>query len=119
MTERARWVDRVSWYAFRVYHYTSQDGYNAISAQPDWRFRASDPPADHPRGAYFTTLGRDTKNLANRLRIPRDKVAWFFEFEDAGDLQQIDGDRGRWVFHSTNDYLVVEARQADAGATGL
>lgn len=54
-----------------LYHYTDRDGYNAIVSQPIWRFVASQPPGDHPFGAYFTDLPPTTKNLANRLRIPR------------------------------------------------
>jgi len=102
-----------------VNHFTDVDGYNAIRAQPIWRFLASKPPGDHPRGAYFTTLGADTPNLANRLRIPRGKLAYVFSFADAGDLQAITGDRGRWIFYSADDYEVSEARQELHGETRL
>jgi|SRR5580658_9465364 hypothetical protein len=102
-----------------VNHFTDLPGYNAIRAQPEWLFRAHDPPADHPRGAYFTTLGPETRNLSIRLRIPKVKLAFVFSFSDAGDLKRIDGDRGTWVFYSPADYRVVEDRQQTSGATRL
>jgi hypothetical protein len=98
------------------FHYTDQVGYNAVSAQPVWHFAASQPPGQHPFGAYFTTLGRTTKNLAQRLRIPKAKIAWFFEFQDVGDLTPLPGGRGHFIFYSPTDYDVVAGRQANHGA---
>ncbi|SRR6266498_4191966 len=56
-----------------------------------WHFVANQPPGNHPFGAYFTTLPRGTRNLAQKLRIPKSKTqyvetvarklgldAWFF-----------------------------------------
>lgn len=100
-----------------LHHYTDKEGYNAIRAQPVWRFVASQPPGQHPFGAYFTTLGRNTKNLAKRLRIPWAKVACFFEFTDAGDLTPLPGGRGQFIFYSPADYDVDPPRQLDHGAT--
>ncbi len=36
-------------------HFTNRAGFNAINANQPWRFRAVQPPGDHPFGAYFTT----------------------------------------------------------------
>ena len=77
---------------------------------------AGQPPASqHPPGAYFTTLGRTTPLLAQRLRIPRSKIEYVFEFTDAGDLEAIDGGRGAFIFYSRTDYQVDEPRQTYAG----
>ena len=85
----------------------------------EWLFRADDPPAERPRGAYFTTLDPDTPKLSLRLRIPRRKLAYIFSFADAQDLKAIDGDRGRWIFYSPLDYQVAKERQQRFGGTGL
>lgn len=98
-------------------HYTDQVGYNAIHSQVVWRFSASQPPGQHPFGAYFTTLGRDTRNLAQRLRIPRSKVAYYFEFVDVGDLTPLPGGRGQYIFYSAADYDVDPPRQCGHGVT--
>ncbi len=100
-------------------HFTNRAGFNAIGSQKDWLFRASQPPADHPRGAYFTTLAPQTPNLAVRLRIPREKLEFVFQFLDAGDLLPLEGGRGSYIFYSPTDYLVVEERQQYNGGTGL
>lgn len=99
-------------------HYTDRDGYKAIGAQPDWVFKASDPPGDHPRGAYFTTLRPDERNLAQRLRIPKRKVAFAFCFNDSGDLVPLPGGRGQYIFFSRDDYKVGPERQVAHGSRG-
>lgn len=100
-------------------HYTDTDGFNGIKSSPVWRFLAARPPApQHPPGAYFTTLSRSTPLLAQRLRIPRSKIEYVFEFDDAGDLEAIDGGRGAFIFFSRTDYLVLEPRQTYAGPAG-
>ena len=98
-------------------HYTGKKGYNGIRAAPDWVFKASQPPApaDHPFGAYFTTLPPDTKNLAIRLGIPRSKTEYVFSFADANDLTPLDSDRGEFIFYSPLDYLVEKERQTFHG----
>jgi hypothetical protein len=98
-----------------MYHYTDEDGYKAIKSQVVWRFVASQPPGNHPFGAYFTTLGRNTPNLAQRLRIPRSKVEYVFEFVDVGDLKPLPGGRGQYIFYSPTDYLVDQPRQLYSG----
>lgn len=101
-----------------IYHYSDRTGYNGIRATVDWCFRAEQPaPADHPFGAYFTTLPRDTINLALRLRIPLDKTQFFFSFADSGDLKPLRGGRGRYVWYSPQDYIVDQSRQRDSGET--
>ncbi|XXY18785.1 hypothetical protein WME88_03925 [Sorangium sp. So ce216] len=88
------------------------------SSQLDWCFKASDPPADHPKGAYFTTLSPQAPNLAVRLRIPREKLEFMVKFHDAGDLKPLDGGRGTYIFHSPGDYTGVKKSSGTKGATG-
>jgi hypothetical protein len=96
-----------------LFHYTDKSGANAIRSQLVWRFLAQKPPPeDHPVGAYFTDYDQGTPKLANKLRIPRAKLAWVFAFEDAGDLRPLEGDRGQHIFYSPADYDVVQERQA-------
>jgi hypothetical protein len=97
-------------------HYTDKDGFNGIGSAPVWKFIAAQPPApQHPAGAYFTTLGRSTPLLAQKLRIPKAKTEYVFEFTDAADLAAIDCGRGAFIFYSRIDYLVAEPRQKFAG----
>lgn len=98
-------------------HYTDQTGYQAIRAQIVWLFRAGQPPGNHPFGAYFTTLPRSTPNLAQRLRIPRSKTQFVFEFSDVGDLTSLPGGRGRYIYYSPKDYDVAQPRQQYHGPT--
>lgn len=97
------------------HHYTDKDGYNAIRAATVWHFQAHKPPGNHPFGAYFTTLGRGTRNLSQRLRIPRSKSEYVFEFTDVGDLTPLTGGRGRYIFYSPHDYGVDVPRQIYSG----
>lgn len=100
-----------------LFHYTNDDGYKAISSQPTWVFRASKPPGDHPKGAYFTSLPPGTKNLAKRLfvRGGADKVHFVFSFRGADDLTPLEGGRGEFIFYSRDDYLVEKSRQGPHG----
>jgi len=100
-----------------MYHYTDLAGYNAIRAQPVWHFQAHQPPGNHPFGAYFTTLPRGTRNLAQRLGTSRAKLQYVFEFEDAGDLTPLAGGRGQFIFYSPTDYDVPGPRQRYSGVT--
>ena len=99
-----------------AFHYTDKMAYGAISALRDWVFKAEQPPAGHPFGAYFTSLDEHTPCLAKRLRIPKGKVAFFFCFADVGDLRPLPGGRGAFIFYSAQDYRVVEERQVRSGA---
>jgi hypothetical protein len=100
-----------------LFHYTNVAGFNGIRSNPVWKFVASQPPGDHPRGAYFTTLGRGTPLLAQKLRIPKSKLEYFFEFMSVGDLEPIRGGRGSFIFYSSEDYEVEPSRQLDKGKT--
>ena len=92
-------------------HFTNRPGYDGIRSQPEWKFLAGRPPADHPQGAYFTTLGPGEKKLAQRLRIPREKVAYYFSFAGEDGLRRLPGGRGEYVFYSRDDFLVSSGRQ--------
>jgi len=96
-------------------HFTDKKGYNAIRSQLVWRFIASQPPSNHPFGAYFTTLARGAPNLACRLRVPKNKTKYVFEFVDGGDLLPLPGHRGRNIFYSPADYEVGQERQVFSG----
>ena len=85
-------------------------------APGDWTFKAHKPPGPHPNAAYFTTLPPDTRNLANRLRIPASKIDYVFCFIDVGDLTPLPGDRGSYIFFFRGDYVVTKQRQEDCGA---
>jgi hypothetical protein len=100
-------------------HYTDSTGAKAIGSQPDWVFKAYQPPGDHPFGAFFTTLAPNAPNLSARLGIPRERLTFLFEFTDRGDLIQLRGGRGKYVLYSPTDYTVTKDRQVSKGATGL
>lgn len=99
----------------RLFHYTDDEGYQAISSQRVWVFEASQPSGDHPFGAYFTTLGPGTRNLAKRLRIAKRKLEFVFCFTDQSDLRPLRGARGEFIFHSRADYAVTKDRQVCHG----
>ena len=101
-----------------VFHYTDDSGYKAISSQPAWVFKATQPPGDHPFGAYFTTLGPTTRNLAKRLRVPKTKLAFLFCFFDRSDLLPLPGRRGKFIFYGPTDYTVEAGRQVFHGSIG-
>lgn len=105
-----------------IFHYTNSKGYKGIGSSPEWLFRAAQPPGDpedHPFGAYFTDLPEHEPMLANKLRIPRDKIRYVFEFFDQGDLRRVRGYRGRYVFYSRVDYKVGRERQIRASPTSI
>jgi hypothetical protein len=95
-------------------------GPGRVQRDPRGRRLALPSPAtagDHPFGAYFTTLPRGTRNLAQRLRIPKSKLQYVFEFTDAGDLTPLPGGRGQFIFYSPNVYEVEPSRQGYEGVT--
>jgi hypothetical protein len=98
-----------------LFHYTPSAGYKSIASAPIWLFRAGRPQGDHPFGAYFTDYDESTPNLALKLRVPRAKLAYFFEFVDLGDMRRIPGARGRHIFFSASDYEVEPERQLAHG----
>lgn len=73
----------------------------------------------HPPGAYFTRLEPGTPGLAKKLRIPKRKLEYVFEFVDRGDLTPIAGDRGLRGFsvYFPGDYEVEPSRQRYDGAS--
>ena len=89
-----------------MFHYTNEKGHKAISSQQTWLFKASKPPGDHPKGAYFTTLPPWTKNLAKRLFVRgcADKATFMFCFSGGEDLIASAGGRGAFIFYSETDY---------------
>ena len=105
-----------------MFHYTNADGYKAIGSSPEWLFRATQPPGDpeaHPFSAYFTDLPESDLQLANKLRIPRKKLHYVFEFVDQGDLHPLPGGRGRNIFYSPVEYRVSRERQLRSGLTTI
>ena len=101
-------------------HYTDSEGSKAIGSSPEWLFRAAQPPGDpkaHPFGTYFTDLAEGDPMLARKLRIPRAKLHYVFEFVDKGDLRRLPGGRGRNIFFSPVDYLVARELQLRSGST--
>jgi hypothetical protein len=110
MTER--WPRRSA-----LFHYTNTSGYKAISSQRTWVFKASKPPGDHPKGAYFTTLPPGTPNLAKRLFIRggAEKTEFVFSFAGGEDLKPIEGGRGQFIFYSETDYSVSKDQQGPHG----
>jgi hypothetical protein len=106
--------------ALPMYHYTDDAGFKGIGAAPVWKFHAKQPPPeDHPYGAYFTDYDETTAKLANKLRVPRQKIAYVFAFVDRGDLLPLPGGRGERIFYSKMDYDVVRERQVHHRTTGL
>jgi hypothetical protein len=100
-----------------LFHYTNDKGYKAISSQPTWLFKASKPPGDHPKAAYFTTLPPATRNLAKRLFVRgcADKIIFVFCFSGGEDLTPLEGGRGAFIFYSLDDYAVEKPRQGPHG----
>ncbi len=106
-----------------TFHYTDQDGWNAIRSQKEWSFKASQPKnPDRPPGAYFTDIEPTEQNLRTlhkRIRVPKVKQEFVFWFVGREGLSQLDGGRGRdkWIFFSPVDYHVSEARQRHGNKT--
>ena len=96
-----------------MFHYTNEKGHKAIGSQQTWLFKASQPPCDHPKAAYFTDLPPGTKNLAKRLFVRgcANKISFVFSFSGGEDLTPLEGGRGAFVFYSLDDYPVEPERQ--------
>jgi hypothetical protein len=101
-----------------LFHYTNEKGYKAICSQIVWVFKASQPPGDHPKAAYFTTLPPGTKNLGKRLFVRgcADKLEFVFCFSGGEDLPRLRGGRGDHIHYSEEDYAVEQDRQGPHGA---
>jgi hypothetical protein len=102
-----------------LFHYTNDKGYKAISSQVVWLFRASKPPGNHTKAAYFSTLPPGTKNLGKRLFVRgcSEKTKFALSFSGGEDLPRLPGGRGDHVFYSEADYPVVRERQGPHGET--
>lgn len=102
-----------------MFHDTNDKGYKAIGSQQMWLFKASKPPGDHPKAAYFTNLPPGTKNLAKKLFVRgcADKIAFVFCFSGGDDLKPLEGGRGAFIFYSVEDYPVEKERQGPHGPT--
>lgn len=106
-----------------IYHFTDKRGWNAIRSQVIWTFRAAQPlAADRPFGAYFTDIGptrESLRTLHKKLRIPRRKQEFVFQFAGADGLLQYNGGQGRdkHIYYSPTDYQVEVKRQTFEGPT--
>ena len=98
-----------------VFHYTDSDGHKSISSQPDWTFMTSQPPGDHERGVYFTTLRPSDHRFSARTRIPKRKQQFVFSFRGSEGLQPKEGGRGAYILWTPDDYVVEEPRQVYHG----
>jgi len=109
-----------------IFHYTDKPGWNAIRAQLDWCFKASQPKdPDRPVGAYFTDIEPAPENLRtlyNRIRVPKVKQEYVFWFVERDGLTRLNKGRGRdkWILFSPVDYNVQRGpRQKHKDATVL
>jgi hypothetical protein len=102
-----------------VFHYTNDKGYKAIGSQVVWVFKASQPPGNHPKAAYFSALPPGTKNLNKRLflRGCAEKTRFVFGFSGGEDLPRLRGVRGDHIQYSEEDYPVTPERQGPHGET--
>jgi hypothetical protein len=88
-----------------------------------WLFKASQPKdPDRPKGAYFTDLEPSAENLRvlhKKVRVPREKQEYVFQFKGAEGLMQLNNGTGRdkRIFFSALDYEVVKDRQDFEGGT--
>jgi hypothetical protein len=106
-----------------MFHCTDKTGRNAIRSQVAWVFKA-DQPKDpgRPKGAYFTDIAPSPANLRvlfKKLRVPREKQEYLFEFAGTDGLSQLNEGTGRdrRIFFSPVDYSVMRDRQLYEGPT--
>ncbi|HHZ6627719.1 TPA: RHS repeat-associated core domain-containing protein, partial [Escherichia coli] len=102
------WVDPLGLKIVTVYHYTDQGGYNGISSQKPYKFKASSPIKGHPKGIYVTTKSPEelakTPNGFKKLGLTSTKSTHFFEFQiDDSLLKPIRGDRGEFIRYIEGD----------------
>lgn len=106
-----------------MFHYTDKDGWNAVRSQVDWLFKINRPKdPDRPEGAYFTDLEPSPANLRvlhKKIRVPKKKQEYVFQFEGTAGLVQLNGGTGRdrRIFFSPVPYIVQESRQQFSGLT--
>ena len=92
----------------KVYHYTDKKGYNGISSQKPFFFKASSPIKGHPKGVYITTKSPEElakiPNGYKKLGLTNEKSSYYFELEvDASKLKPIKGDRGEFIKYIEDD----------------
>ncbi|EAO9790072.1 hypothetical protein CIT46_21840, partial [Salmonella enterica] len=102
------WIDPLGLKIVTVYHYTDQGGYNGISSQKPYKFKASSPIKGHPKGIYVTTKSPEelakTPNGFKKLGLTSTKSTHFFEFQiDDSLLKPIRGDRGEFIRYIEGD----------------
>lgn len=106
-----------------MFHYTDKDGWNAIRSPVDWLFKISQPrDPDRPKGAYFTDIEPSPESLRvlyKKIRVPRSKQEYVFQFLGADGLTQLNEGRGRdrRIFFSPVDYAVARDRQEYEGSS--
>lgn len=106
-----------------MFHYTDKGGWNAVRSQAKWIFKISQPKdPNRPKGAYFTDIEPSPENLRvlyKKIRVPRDKQEFVFQFLGADGLTQLNEGRGRdrRIFFSPADYEVARDRQVFEGPT--
>jgi len=106
----------------KVYHYTSKSGYNAISSQNPFDFRASSPSKGNPRGVYVTTKSPEQlatqTNGYKKLGLTSDKSTHFFEMEvPESNLKSLKGSRGEYVKYFPDDTKINRAAVSRHGET--
>lgn len=115
------WIDPLGW--ITVYHYTSQAGYNAISSQKPFDFRASTPGKGHPTGVYVTTKSPEelakTPNGYKKLGLTGEKSTHFFEIKnvDPAKLRGIEGKRSKFIKFFPSDTKIERSNVARHGKT--
>jgi hypothetical protein len=106
-----------------MFHYTDKAGWNAVRSRVVWLFKISQPKdPDRPKGAYFTDIEPSPENLRvlyKKIRVPREKQDYVFQFSGADGLTQLSNGTGRdkRIFFSAVDYPVTKDRQEYEGAT--
>jgi hypothetical protein len=106
-----------------MFHYTDKEGWNAIRSQRIWLFRVSQPwDPKRPKRVYFTDIEPSPEHLRvlyKKVRVPREKQEYVFQFKGADGLTQLNGGIGRdkRIYFSPVNYEVVETRQLYAEVT--
>lgn len=106
----------------KVYHYTDKKGYNGISSQKPFLFKASSPIKGHPNGVYVTTKSPEElakiPNGYKKLGLTNEKSSYYFEFEiDASELKPIKGDRGEFIKYIEDDFEISRDSVTSYGET--
>ena len=105
------WIDIFGLKIIQIYHYTSKQGYNIISSQKPFVFKASTPVHGNPSGVYLTTKSPEaliqTTNGFKKLGLTSDKSSHYFEFTmDDSKLKPLKGGRGDFILYHDGDLVV-------------